>query len=94
MLYFAFSFLNAVFAGIVSAESHCLLIQSIVNIVPKKINNIILEAIFTDTMMVGFYFCEANDLIFACKIFLCWSDSDIIFFPFVQTEQNNVVLKG
>lgn len=34
---FSFSFLNAVFAGMFSAESHCLLIQSIVNIVPKKI---------------------------------------------------------
>lgn len=37
LLYFSFSFLNAVFAGMFSAESHCLLIQSIVNIVPKKI---------------------------------------------------------
>lgn len=47
--------------------------------------------------MVGFYFNNfgANDLIFACKIFVvCRSDSDIIlFFPSVQTEQNNVILK-
>lgn len=46
--------------------------------------------------MVGFYFNNfgANDLIFACKIFVvCRSDSDIIIFPSVQTEQNNVILK-